>query len=178
MSRFGKLPVTVVANTEISSGEGRFQVKGPKGTLSRVLPEGISIVVKDNEALVEARSQVRTLRALQGTIKSHLSNMITGVSTGWNKQLEIVGAGYRAEVKGRDLVMQIGYSHPVTIVAPENITFKVEKAIVTVEGIDREVVGHIASLVRAARVPEPYKGTGIKYTDEIIKRKAGKQAAK
>lgn len=153
-------------------------VKGPKGVLSRTLPEGVTLEVSPESVTVVRKSDNRTIRALHGTTRAHVANMVHGVTTGWQKALEIVGAGYRAEVRGRDLVMQIGYSHPVTITAPEGITFKVDKSIVTVDGIDREIVGHIAAITRASRKPEPYKGTGVKYQDEIIKRKAGKQAAK
>lgn len=178
MARFGNQPVTVPAGVEVSIANNTLTVKGPKGTLARALPEGVAVKVEAGTASVARNSEARTHRALQGTTRAHLSNMVTGVTTGWSKTLEIVGAGFRAEVKGKDLVMQIGYSHPVIITAPEGVTFKVEKSFVTVDGTDREVVGQTSALVRASRKPEPYKGTGIKYKDEVIRRKAGKQAAK
>lgn len=178
MARFGNQPVTVPAGVEVSIANNTLTVKGPKGTLARALPEGVAVKVEAGNASVARNSEVRTHRALQGTTRAHLANMVTGVTTGWSKTLEIVGAGFRAEVKGKDLVMQIGYSHPVIITAPEGVTFKVEKSFVTVDGTDREVVGQTSALVRASRKPEPYKGTGIKYKDEVIRRKAGKQAAK
>lgn len=178
MSRFGKLPVTVPQGVTISSTDGNFEVNGAKGKLSRVLPQGVTISVDGAEASVVGKNESKNIAKNQGTTRAHLVNMVTGVTTGWSKQLEIVGAGYRAEVRGQDLVMQIGYSHPVIIKAPAGIAFKVEKSIVTVDGIDKEVVGQTAALIRASRKPEPYKGTGIKYTTEVIRRKAGKQAAK
>ncbi|MBP7118538.1 50S ribosomal protein L6 [Candidatus Woesebacteria bacterium] len=178
MARFGNQSVTVPAGVEITATSNSLTVKGPKGTLTRALPEGVTVHVESGSAKVTRASESRTNRALQGTTRAHLSNMVTGVKDGWSKVLEIVGAGFRAEVKGKDLVMQIGYSHPVVITAPEGITFKVEKSFVTVEGVDREVVGQTSALVRESRKPEPYKGTGIKYKDEVIRRKAGKQAAK
>ncbi len=178
MARFGNQPVTVPAGVEVSIANNTLTVKGPKGTLARALPEGVAVLTEAGSASVTRASDARTNRALQGTIRAHLANMVTGVKDGWSKTLEIVGAGFRAEVKGKDLVMQIGYSHPVIITAPEGVTFKVEKSFVTVDGTDREVVGQTSALVRASRKPEPYKGTGIKYKDEVIRRKAGKQAAK
>ncbi len=178
MSRFGKLPITIPTGVTIQVTDQTLSVNGPKGTLSRDLPQGVSIAVDGLTASVLGKNESKVVSANQGTTRAHLINMMTGVTTGWSKQLEIVGAGYRAEVKGQDLVMQIGYSHPVIINAPQGLTFKVEKSIVTVEGSDKEIVGHVSALVRASRPPEPYKGSGIKYTTEVIRRKAGKQAAK
>jgi large subunit ribosomal protein L6 len=178
MSRFGKLPIEVPAGVTVTVTEAGMSVTGPKGTLSRPLPQGISLTISEKEVVITGKNESKIVSQNQGTTRAHLINMIKGVTDGWKKQLEIVGAGYRAEVKGQDLVMQIGYSHPVVITAPTGLTFKVEKSIVTVEGSDKEAVGHVSSLVRASRPPEPYKGTGIKYTDEVIRRKAGKQAAK
>ncbi len=178
MSRFGKLPVQIPQGVTVTVADHVLSVTGPKGTLTRNLPQGVTVKQEGSEATIEVKNDSKNLAKNQGTIRAHLINMATGVTTGWNKQLEIVGAGYRAEVRGQDLVMQIGFSHPVIITAPKGLTFKVDKSIVTVEGADKEVVGHISSLVRGSRPPEPYKGTGIKYTDEVIRRKAGKQAAK
>lgn len=178
MSRFGKLPISIPAGATATVSDGVLTVNGPKGSVTRVLPRLVAIKVDGDTAVIEASGESKAARANQGTTRAHLMNMLTGVTTGWRKQLEIVGAGYRAEVKGQDLVMQIGYSHPVIITAPKDVSFKVEKSFVIVEGVDRDQVGHISSLVRGSRPPEPYKGTGIKYSDEIIRRKAGKQAAK
>lgn len=178
MSRFGKLPIQVPTGVTINVTGESMSVTGPKGTLTKVLPQGVQVKVDGTTALVEGKNESKAVSANQGTTRAHLINMVKGVTTGWSKQLEIVGAGYRAEVKGQDLVMQIGFSHPVIITAPQGLTFKVEKSFVTVEGSDKDLVGHISSLVRGSRPPEPYKGSGIKYTTEIIRRKAGKQAAK
>lgn len=178
MSRFGKLPIEIPAGVTVSVTDQVLSVTGPKGTLSRVLPAGVAVKVEGAEALIEGKNESKAVSQNQGTTRAHLINMTKGVTLGWKKQLEIVGAGYRAEVKGQDLVMQIGYSHPVVITAPTGLSFKVEKSFVTVEGSDKEMVGHVSALVRASRPPEPYKGSGIKYTDEVIRRKAGKQAAK
>lgn len=178
MSRFGKLPVTIPQGVTVTLENGVLKVAGKKGTIERNVPDGVNVVMTDGVAQIEVKNDSKILRANQGTVRAHLLNMIKGVTEGWVRTLEIVGAGFRAEVRGQDLVMQIGFSHPVVITAPSTVSFKVEKSIVTVEGANKEEVGHIASLVRGSRPPEPYKGTGIKYTDEIIRRKAGKQAAK
>ncbi len=178
MSRFGKLPVQIPEGVTITVTDGNFTATGPKGSVTRFVPRGVEIAIADKTAEIVVKNQGKVERANQGTTRAHLINMIHGVTEGWTRELEIVGAGYRAEVQGKNLVMQIGYSHPVIIEAPENITFKVEKSNVLVSGANKEDVGHIASLVRGSRPPEPYKGTGIKYTDEVIRRKAGKQAAK
>lgn len=178
MSRFGKLPIEIPTGVSVTLEGKSMSVTGPKGTLTRTLPDGVVVKVDGNTALVEGKNESKAVSSNQGTTRAHLINMAKGVTLGWSKQLEIVGAGYRAEVRGQDLVMQIGYSHPVIIAAPTGLTFKVDKSIVTVEGADKEIVGHVSSLVRASRPPEPYKGSGIKYTTEIIRRKAGKQAAK
>lgn len=178
MSRFGKLPVAVPSGVEITVADRIVTVKGPKGSLNRNFPRRVSVKVDQGEAKVEIKSDSKESLAQQGTIRSHLVNMIQGVTTGWTKEMEMVGSGYRAEVRGRELVLNIGYSHPVIITAPEGIIFGVEKTKITVSGIDKEVVGQISAEVRAVRPPEPYKGKGIKYIDEVIRRKAGKQAAK
>lgn len=178
MSRFGKLPIKIPAGVTVTINNGEVTVVGPKGTLVRSFPKNVDFKVEEGSILVLTGKESKESRAMQGTAKAHVTNMIKGVSEGFSKQLEIVGAGYRAEVRGNDLVMQIGYSHPVVISAFDGISFKVEKNFVTVSGADKENVGQISALVRGSRPPEPYKGTGIKYTDEVIRRKAGKQAAK
>jgi large subunit ribosomal protein L6 len=178
MARYGKQPVTVPQGVNIQVEGTSLTVKGPKGEVTRALPRFIEIVVKDGEVLIEKTGNSKQAASNQGTMRSHVSNMVKGVSELWSRSMEIVGAGFRAEVKGNQLVMQIGYSHPVIIDIPSTMSAKVEKSIVTVSGADKEEVGHIAALIRGSRPPEPYKGTGIKYTDEVIRRKAGKQAAK
>ena len=177
MARFGKLPVSVPEGVTVSGVGGKLVVKGPKGELARVMPSKVKVDTKDGELTVTSKDDSDSARALQGTIRSHILNMIHGVTEGWAKALEIEGAGYRAEVSGKDLVLNVGYSHPVTIAAPEGISFGVEKNVVTVSGADKEVVGQIAADIRKTRTPNVYTGSGIKYQDEEVRRKAGKQAA-
>ncbi|MEK7526306.1 MAG: 50S ribosomal protein L6 [Patescibacteria group bacterium] len=177
MARFGKLPLTIPAGVQVEVNQNLIKVTGPKGSLEKTLP-GVTLEQKDGVLEVKAKSGNKQSISMQGTTRSHLANMVKGVTEGWNKTLEIVGAGYRGEVRGNQLVLNIGYSHPVIVDAPQGIAFKLEKSIVTVEGIDKDMVGQVAANVRAVRKPEPYKGKGIKYTDEIVRRKAGKQAAK
>jgi len=175
MARFGKLPVEIPEGVKLEIEKNRVKVVGPKGELERDIPRGIEVVKEDNIAHAVAKNDKKANLAHQGTTRAHLVNMIKGVTEGWQKQLEINGPGYRAEVRGDDLVLTAGYSHPVTIKG-DNVTFKVEKSLITVEGIDKDIVGQTAALVRDVRKPNPYKGTGIKYADEIIRKKAGKQA--
>jgi large subunit ribosomal protein L6 len=178
MSRFGKLAIEIPSGVTVTSTGAKLTVSGPKGELVRDIPRSVEVVVDGASATIKAKSENKESRTNQGTTRAHLINMVKGVTDGWSKQLEIVGAGYRAEVQGQKLVMQIGFSHPVIITAPEGVTFVVDKSTVKVSGTDKEIIGHISSLIRGSRPPEPYKGTGIKYSDEIIRRKAGKQAAK
>lgn len=179
MARYGKLPVLLSDNVSAEISAGLVVIKGPKGNLEKSFNSRlVEIEKKDNQLLVNKKGTNKQAEMLRGTMRSHLTNMVKGVTDGWNKSLEINGAGYRAEVQGNKLVMSLGYSHPVEIVMPDNVNVKVEKNIVTVEGVDKELVGQVAAIIRSKRKPEPYKGTGIKYSDEIIRRKAGKQAAK
>lgn len=176
MARFGKLPVSLTEGVKATIESGHVTVAGPKGTLELSIPRLISVDLKDNALLISKNLENKEAQALQGTIRSHLVNMVKGVTEGWKKELEISGPGYRAEVAGSDLKMNLGYSHPVVIKAPQNVTFKVEKSNITVEGIDKGVVGQVAALIRAARRADPYKMAGVKYVGEIVRRKAGKQA--
>ncbi len=178
MSKIGRLPITVPTGTTVEVSGSTVKMTGPKGTLSRVLPRGIEVVQEGSELKVTVKGKSKTIMTLYGTTRALINNDITGVSTGWAKKLELVGTGFRAEVAGKTLTLIVGYSHPVKIEAPEGITFKIEKMVVTVEGINREVVGQVAADIRGVRPPEPYKGKGIKYIDEVIRRKAGKAAAK
>ncbi len=154
------------------------KVAGPKGVMEEKLPRGIEVEVKDGLVLVTTKGKSKIDTSNHGTIRALINNDVVGVTKGWSKQLELVGTGFRAEVSGKILSLTVGYSHPVKIEAPEGISFKVEKMIVTVEGVDREVVGQVAADIRGVRPPEPYKGKGVKYVDEVIRRKAGKAAAK
>ena len=178
MSKIGKLPIQIPAGATVTVEGRSVSVTGPKGTLVQRLPRGIEVEVKDGIVNVSIKTKTKTNMSNHGTIRALLNNNVVGVTTGWSKQLELVGTGFRAEASGSTLILTVGFSHTVEIKAPEGITFKVEKTFVTVEGASREVVGQIAADIRAVRPPEPYKGKGIKYTDEVIRRKAGKAAAK
>lgn len=176
MSKIGKqlikLPEGVTAKIEGSS----VTISGSRGSLERKLPHGFSVEEKDGSLTVKPQNNTFSLSPNYGTTRALLANMVLGVSTGWKKVLELVGAGYRAEVTGNTLSLSVGYSHPVKFEAPEGISIKVEKMVVTIEGSDKEVVGQVAATIRGVRPPEPYKGKGIKYQDEVIRRKAGKAA--
>ncbi len=176
MSRIGKLPVSLPEGVTAEVKAGEVTISGPKGSVSRKIPARIEVEKKDNILIVSTKSKTKQGKSTFGTTRAHLNNMVLGVSLGWKKELELVGTGYRAEVSGNSLILTVGFSHPVTIAAPEKVTFKVEKTIITIEGIDKEAVGETAARVRAVRPPEPYKGKGIKYLDEVIRRKAGKAA--
>ncbi|MCC6934173.1 MAG: 50S ribosomal protein L6 [Candidatus Yanofskybacteria bacterium] len=179
MSKIGKKSITLPSGTTVTVSDATVTVKGSKGTLSRRIPTGISIAVEGSEVSVMPAGErpTRAQRAQWGLWRALVNNMIVGVSTGWSESLEFQGVGYRAALKGRDLELSLGYSHPITIPAPEGITFVPDKTSIRVEGIDKELVGHVAAKVRSQRQPEPYKGSGIRYADEIIKKKAGKKAA-
>lgn len=174
MSKIGKQPIILPEGIKAEISGREIVINGPKGNLKRILPRGVDINQKDGLLIVTVKSE--DLNPIFGTTRVLVANMVKGVSEGWSKQLELVGTGYRAEVKGNILVLTVGYSHPVEIEAPEGISFKVEKTIITVEGLDKEIVGQIAANIRGVRPPEPYKGKGIKYSDEVIRRKAGKVA--
>lgn len=175
MSKIGKQPITLPSGVELKRQDGTITIKGPKGELSRAIPEGIEVQSEDN-ALVVSRGE-RTHAAQWGLWRALVNNMVAGVSEGFSKTLEFQGVGYKAAVKGSDLELNLGYSHPITVPAPEGISFAVEKTSITVSGIDKELVGHVAALIRSKRKPEPYKGSGIRYAGEVIRRKAGKKAA-
>jgi len=176
MSRIGKLPINIPEGITVDIDGSTLIVKGPKGTLERKFPEVVGFEKDANQIKVNLKKVGSKTKALYGTTRALLANMIKGVSEGWSKTLELVGTGFRAEVSGDTLFLSVGYSHPVKIKAPEGITFKVDKVNITVEGIDKELVGQVAANIRKVRPPEPYKGKGIKYKDEVIRRKAGKAA--
>lgn len=179
MSRIGKKPIPVPEKVDITLDGLSITVKGPKGELSRTLPEGVSLAQADGVITVSADSDKRKCRERHGLSRTLVANMIEGVSNGYSKQLEIVGVGSRAQVKGKKLIVSAGYSHPVEVIPPEGITFKVESNTnVFISGIDKELVGNEAAKIRAIRPPEPYKGKGIKYAGEHIIRKAGKSGKK
>lgn len=179
MSRIGKKPITFPKNVKISQSGGIVKVEGPKGTLSSKLPDGISMVVSENNLDIERKSDDRIVRSCHGLARTLINNMVIGVSTGFEKGLEISGVGYRAEVTGSTLKMVLGFSSPVEYSIPKGIDVKVDKQInLIVSGINKELVGRVASEIRSLKKPEPYKGKRIKYVGEYIRRKAGKSAAK
>lgn len=175
MSKIGKRPIPVPADVQVTLGEGSVTVKGPKGTLSRPLFEGVEVTVGEGNVIVTPKEGTHSSQ--WGLWRALVNNMVTGVSEGFQRKLIFQGVGYKAVVKGKDLELNLGYSHPITVTAPEGITLEVEKSTIAVSGIDRELVGHIAALIRSKRLPEPYKGSGIRYDDEVIRRKVGKKTA-
>ena len=177
MSKIGKQPVTIPAGVTIEVSGRSVTVKGPKGEITRRFAPEVSVEVKDGKAIVTPKGSGKFVMSLFGTTRAIINNDVKGVFEGWSKKLELVGTGFKAETSGSEISLTVGYSHPVKIKAPEGITFKVEKLVVTVEGYDRQMVGQVAANIRAVRPPEPYKGKGIKYIDEVIRRKAGKAAA-
>ncbi len=178
MSRIGRSPITVPSSVTVEVGTGTVKVTGPGGTLERVVPEGITLS-QDGEILTVSRvDDAREHRALHGLMRTLVSNMIVGVTTGFTKELEIVGVGYRAQAKGdAALELALGFSHPVNVEAPKGITFEVPAPTrIIVKGNDKETVGQVAADIRRLRKPEPYKGKGVRYAGEVVARKAGKAA--
>ena len=175
MSRVGKRPVPIPAGVTVAIDDEVVRVKGPKGELSMHILTGTAVVIEGGEARVSAE-KIRRNPAF-GTMRAQIANMVTGVTAGFSKVLEIVGTGYRATLDGKNLVLQVGYSHPVVVPPPDGITFKVESPTrLVVSGFDKALVGQVAANIREVRPPEPYKGKGIKYEGEYIRRKAGKAA--
>jgi large subunit ribosomal protein L6 len=179
MSRIGKRPIPVPAKVSITIDGQDIQVKGPKGELSRTLPNGV-VVLQDGETLlVNRKDDSRLARERHGLCRTLVANMVEGVSNGYQKRLEIQGIGYRAQLQGRNLNLSLGYSHPVVFEPPAGIEFVVENNTnVVISGIDKELVGNIAASIRASRPPEPYKGKGVRYAGEQVRRKAGKSGKK
>ncbi|MCP4434412.1 MAG: 50S ribosomal protein L6 [Actinomycetia bacterium] len=176
MSRIGKAPVSVPSGVDVSISAGSVTVKGPKGELSQPLPEEVSLRQDGDEIIVERVDDERESRARHGLTRALVANMVTGVTEGYVKNLEIVGVGYRATAKGdKALELALGFSHPVKVEAPEGITFNVpEPTQIEVHGIDKQLVGQVAANIRRWREPEPYKGKGVRYAGEHVRRKAGK----
>ncbi|WP_395725408.1 50S ribosomal protein L6 [Nakamurella sp.] len=175
MSRIGRLPVPVPAGVDVSIVGNTVTVKGPKGTLSHSVVEPIKVAKEDGELKVTRPDDDRDSRARHGLTRSLLNNMVVGVTQGYSKQMEIVGVGYRVAAKGKDLEFALGYSHPVPVPAPEGISFVVESPIkFRVEGIDKQQVGEVAANIRKLRKPDPYKGKGVRYAGEVVRRKVGK----
>jgi large subunit ribosomal protein L6 len=180
MSRIGKLPVPVPDGVEVTLDGLTVSVKGPKGELVRTMPEGVSLSRDDGGAVVVTRDgDSRDQRSRHGLVRTLIANMVIGVTEGYTKALELVGVGYRAAAKGSDVELQVGYSHPVAIEAPDGIVLEVPQPTrIVVSGIDKVLVGQVAANIRKVRPPEPYKGKGIKYEGELIRRKAGKAAGR
>ncbi|MDA0672846.1 MAG: 50S ribosomal protein L6 [Cyanobacteria bacterium] len=179
MSRIGKRPIPIPAKVTVTISGRSVTVKGPKGELSRTLPTGVTVAQEDNTVVVPRENESRLARSRHGLCRTLVANMVEGVSNGFQKRLEIQGVGYRAQVQGSNLNLSLGYSHPVVFNPPEGIQFAVENNTnVVVSGIDKEIVGNVAASIRAARPPEPYKGKGVRYAGEQIRRKAGKAGKK
>ena len=177
MSRIGKKPIPLPPGVTVEMSGSAMQVKGPKGTLSRVLHEAIGASVMGSIVTIAPRQQMKKTMALWGLTRSLVANMVEGVAKGFEKKLDFEGIGYRAALEGTTLVLQLGFSHPVRIEAPAGIVFSVERNTITIAGIDRESVGQMSAGIRKLKPPEPYKGKGIRYRGEIIRRKAGKKAS-
>jgi len=177
MSRIGKKPILIPEKVDVKISNGLVVVSGPKGELKRNVHSLIKIEVKDKEIVLNIKNEDDKLeKSLWGTERQLINNMIVGVNEGFSKKLEINGVGYRAATSGKSLTLSVGYSHPVEFKIPEGIDVSVEKNLITVSGIDKQQVGEISAQIRKIRKPEPYKGKGIKYIDEVVIRKAGKQA--
>jgi large subunit ribosomal protein L6 len=180
MSRIGKLPIAVPAGVTVDIAENnKVTVKGPKGTLERVLPAEMEIKLEDGVITVSRPNDLKKMRSLHGLTRTLINNMVVGVTAGYEKKLEVNGVGYRAAKQGNKLVLSLGYSHPVEMIDPEGIETALDgQNIIFVRGIDKEKVGQYAAEIRTKRMPEPYKGKGIKYADETIRRKVGKTGKK
>ena len=174
MSRIGKKPIPLAKGVEARIEAGIVKVKGPKGELSQAIVDRVSVVVEDGNILVKRQGDDRRSRSFHGLMRSLIANMVAGVSDGFSKSLEVNGVGYRAEVSGKTLNMNLGFAHQVNCPIPEGIAIQVDKNKITVQGIDKQLVGSVAAKIRGYRPVEPYKGKGIKYADEYVLRKAGK----
>jgi large subunit ribosomal protein L6 len=174
MSRIGKLPIIIPEKVNVNLNGNKLSVKGPKGELNKEFNSRVTITFIDNQILVKRISESKEDRSLHGLTRSLIANMIQGVTEGYSKKLEMIGIGYNAKLKGKDLELEVGYSHPVLINAVNGIEFEVEKNKIEIIGIDKQLVGEMAARIRAVREPEPYKGKGIKYVGEHIRHKVGK----
>ena len=180
MSRIGKMPIAIPAGVTVEIAENnKVAVKGPKGTLERVLPSEMDIKMEGSEIVVSRPNDLKKMKSLHGLTRTLINNMVIGVTEGYEKKLEVNGVGYRAQKQGKKLVLSLGYSHPVEMEDPEGLETVLDgQNIIVVKGIDKEKVGQYAAEIRAKRAPEPYKGKGIKYADEVIRRKVGKTGKK
>lgn len=176
MSRIAKKPIKIKEGVKVSWDGQRVVVLGPKGELSYTLPASLSVKIADHEVFVERKEETRSARGLHGLFYRLISAAIIGVSEGWTKTLELIGAGYRGRMEGENLILSIGFSHPVVITPPPGIIFSIEENRINTHGVDKYLVGQVAANIRKARPPEPYKGKGIRYLDEAVRRKPGKAA--
>ncbi|MEW6327458.1 MAG: 50S ribosomal protein L6 [Thermodesulfobacteriota bacterium] len=179
MSRIGKKPIPIPKDVQVELPDDTITVRGPRGSLSRPINPAINIVIEDGQILVKKKDDAPAARALSGLTRALVANMVTGVSTGFSKAMDLMGVGYRVELQGNQLVFNLGYSHPVNFTLPEHVSAKVEKQTrLILEGIDKELLGLTCDRIRRLRPPEPYKGKGIRYADEVIRKKAGKTGKK
>ena len=179
MSRIGRMPIAIPAGVTVDVAENnKVTVKGPKGTLERVLPAEMEIKVEGAEIVVSRPNDLKKMKSLHGLTRTLINNMVVGVTAGYEKKLEVNGVGYKAAKAGKKLTLSLGYSHPVEMTDPEGIETVVDGNVIVVKGIDKEKVGQFAAEIRDKRRPEPYKGKGIKYADEVIRRKVGKTGKK
>jgi len=178
MSRIGRMPIALPKEVKVTCDPSRVEVTGPKGLLIHLLPQGISVSVDGGKILVQRANDQRTTRALQGLTRSLIANMVSGVTQGFEKKLEIVGVGFRADLQANALRLTLGYSHPILYPVPKGIKVEVDKqTLITVKGIDKQQVGVVAAQLRSIKLPEPYKGKGIRYLGERIRKKVGKTKA-
>ncbi|MEK7588721.1 MAG: 50S ribosomal protein L6 [Patescibacteria group bacterium] len=177
MSRIGKKQIAIPKGVEVSQNGATFTVKGPKGTLTKDFRDDITITIKDGIVSLDIKRNDKFSKSLWGTYASHIMNMIKGVETPFEKKLILEGVGFKSEVKGKEFHFALGFSHPVVVAIPEGITATAEKNNITITGIDKELVGSFSASVRALKKPEPYKGKGMRYSDEVIRRKQGKKTA-
>ena len=178
MSRVGRKPIPILAGVKVQKTDHTVKVVGPKGELSSVVHPNIGVEIKENTVVVTRSSDAKVQRALHGLWRALLQNMIKGVTEGYSRKLELVGVGYRAELKGKKLQLLLGFSHPILFAPPEGIKIEAPtQTSITVSGIDKQLVGQVAAKIRSFRPPEPYKGKGVKYENEYVRRKAGKAAA-
>jgi len=179
VSRIGKKPVVIPNGVTVTQGNGAISVKGPKGTLQMPVSSYVNLKIENGELAVVRQDDMALSRAAHGLTRTLINNMITGVTDGYSKQLDIEGVGYRAEMKGKLLQLNIGYSHAIVLAPPDEISIETPKATqIIIKGIDKQLVGQVSAKIRSLRPPEPYNGKGIKYSDEVIRRKAGKAAGK
>lgn len=178
MSRVGKMPISIPSGVDLKIGAEVIEVKGPKGVLTLATHPAIAVNVENNMISVNPVEDTRIARQQHGLRRTLLANAVTGVTKGFEKSLDVIGVGYKVNVQGNTIVLNVGFSHPINFVLPAGIQAKVENTKVTISGCDKQVVGEVAAQIRRVRPPEPYKGKGIKYSDETIRRKAGKSGGK